>query len=106
MLKLLTVKLSKPSIRLLATDIDGTLLNSQFQISERDLAALRRAHAAGIEVVLVTGRRHNFALPIAQQLGFDLWLISSNGAVSRSLNGGWKRIWSLSSSWCPLRIRW
>ncbi len=51
------------------------------------MAALRRAHAAGIEVVLVTGRRHQFALPIAQQLGFDLWLISSNGAVTRSLAG-------------------
>jgi Cof subfamily protein (haloacid dehalogenase superfamily) len=75
------------SIRLLASDIDGTLLNPQFQISEDDLAALRRAHAAGIEIVLVTGRRHTFALPIAKQLGFDLWLISSNGAVTRSLAG-------------------
>ena len=75
------------NIRLLATDIDGTLLNPQFQISEGDLAALRRAHAAGIEIVLVTGRRHTFALPIAKQLGFDLWLISSNGAVTRSLSG-------------------
>ncbi|MFZ0771516.1 MAG: Cof-type HAD-IIB family hydrolase [Candidatus Sulfotelmatobacter sp.] len=74
-------------IRLLATDIDGTLLNPQFQIAEPDLTALRRAHAAGIEIVLVTGRRHTFALPIAQQLGFDLWLISSNGAVTRSLSG-------------------
>jgi hypothetical protein len=81
------VTLSKPSIRLLATDIDGTLLNPQFQISEGDLAALRRAHAAGIEIVLVTGRRHSFALPIAKHLGFDLWLISSNGAVTRSLGG-------------------
>jgi Cof subfamily protein (haloacid dehalogenase superfamily) len=72
---------------LIATDIDGTLLNPQFQISEGDLAALRRAHVSGIEIVLVTGRRHMFALPIAQQLGFDLWLISSNGAVTRSLAG-------------------
>src|ERR1700688_5325241 len=87
MLKLQIVKLSKPSIRLLATDIDGTLLNPQFQISGGDLTALRRAHAAGIEIVLVTGRRHTFALPIAKQLGFDLWLISSNGAVTRSLAG-------------------
>ena len=79
--------ISPPSIRLLATDIDGTLLNPQFKISDGDLQALRRAHAAGIEVVLVTGRRHTFALPIAQQLGFDLWLISSNGAVTRSLAG-------------------
>src|SRR5579864_7669293 len=75
------------NIRLLATDIDGTLLNPQFHISEGDLTALRRAHAAGIEIVLVTGRRHTFALPIAKQLGFDLWLISSNGAVTRSLTG-------------------
>ncbi len=74
-------------IRLLASDIDGTLLNPQFQISADDLEALRRAHASGIEIVLVTGRRHTFALPIARQLGFDLWLISSNGAVTRSLAG-------------------
>lgn len=75
------------SVRLIAVDIDGTLLNPQFQISEGDLAALRRAHALGIEVILVTGRRHAFALPIAEQLGFDLWLVSSNGAITRSLEG-------------------
>jgi Cof subfamily protein (haloacid dehalogenase superfamily) len=83
------VKLLVPadSLRLIAIDIDGTLLNPEFKISETDLATLRRAHAKGIEVILVTGRRHTFALPIAQQLGFDLWLISSNGAVTRSLAG-------------------
>ena len=75
------------SLRLIAIDIDGTLLNPEFQISETDLATLRRVHAQGIEVILVTGRRHTFALPIAQQLGFDLWLISSNGAITRSLAG-------------------
>jgi Cof subfamily protein (haloacid dehalogenase superfamily) len=78
---------SSTPIRLIASDIDGTLLNPEFKISPDDLAALRRAHAAGIEIVLVTGRRHNFALPIARQLGFDLWLISSNGAITRSLSG-------------------
>jgi len=87
MVKFWVVTLPKGSIRLLATDIDGTLLNSQFKISDEDMAALRRADAAGIEIVLVTGRRHSFALPIAKQLGFDLWLISSNGAVTRSLGG-------------------
>jgi Cof subfamily protein (haloacid dehalogenase superfamily) len=78
---------TKPPIRLLATDIDGTLLNPEFRISERDLSTLRRARAAGIEIVVVTGRRHTFALPIVNQPGFDLWLISSNGAVTRSLSG-------------------
>ncbi len=78
---------SPKPVSLIASDIDGTLLNPEFNISEPDLLALRRAHAGGIEIVLVTGRRHAFALPIAQQLGFDLWLISSNGAVTRSLSG-------------------
>jgi Cof subfamily protein (haloacid dehalogenase superfamily) len=87
MLKSSVVKSFTPPIRLLASDIDGTLLNPQFQISSEDLAALRNAHDSGIEVVLVTGRRHTFALPIAKQLGFDLWLISSNGAITRSLAG-------------------
>jgi len=87
MLKSCVVKPFTRSIRLLASDIDGTLLNPQFQISPEDLAALRRAHDSGIEIVLVTGRRHTFALPIAKQLGFDFWLISSNGAVTRSLAG-------------------
>ena len=87
-LRVVPWRMVRPSnIRLLATDIDGTLLNPQFQVSEGDLNALRRANAAGIEIVLVTGRRHTFALPIAKQLGFDLWLISSNGAVTRSLGG-------------------
>jgi Cof subfamily protein (haloacid dehalogenase superfamily) len=75
------------AIRLLAVDIDGTLLNPQFRISDGDRAAMRRAHEEGVEVVLVTGRRHAFALPIALELGFDFWLISSNGAVTRSLTG-------------------
>jgi Cof subfamily protein (haloacid dehalogenase superfamily) len=72
---------------MLAVDIDGTLLNSQFHISQADIDALRRAHESGVEVLLVTGRRHTFAMPMAQQLGFDLWLISSNGAITRSIHG-------------------
>jgi len=74
-------------IRLIAVDIDGTLLDSKVEISPANLDALRRAHEAGIEIVLGTGRRHKFALPIAESLGFDLWLISSNGAVTRSTRG-------------------
>src|SRR5690349_12506020 len=75
------------SVRLLAIDIDGTLLDSKHQIPGRNLAALKRAHAADVRIVLVTGRRHAFAEPIARQLGFDVCLISSNGALTRSLAG-------------------
>jgi len=77
----------KPPIRLLAVDIDGTLLDPQFQVSAANLAALRRAHQAGVEIVLGTGRRHAFAMPVAEALGFDVWLISSNGAVTKSSRG-------------------
>lgn len=76
-----------PPVRLIAIDIDGTLLDSRSQVSPANLDALQRAHQLGIETVLVTGRRHDFALPIAQSLGFDLWIISSNGAVTRSTRG-------------------
>jgi len=76
-----------PQVRLIAIDIDGTLLDSNFQVSERNLATLRRANSLGVEIVLATGRRHTFALPVARALGFDVALISSNGAVTRTSQG-------------------
>jgi Cof subfamily protein (haloacid dehalogenase superfamily) len=79
--------LTRSPIRLIAIDIDGTLLDSVAQVSQTNLDALRRAHEAGIEIVLGTGRRHKFALPVAEMLGFDLCLISSNGAVTRTTRG-------------------
>ena len=77
----------KLPVRLIAVDIDGTLLDSRFQVSDKNRAALRRAHDMGIDVVLTTGRRFAFALPVARELGFDLWLISSNGAITKSTRG-------------------
>jgi len=72
---------------MIATDIDGTLLDSHQRIPERNVQALLAAHEAGIHIVLVTGRRFQFALPIAQQLPFEHVLITCNGAVIRSRNG-------------------
>jgi Cof subfamily protein (haloacid dehalogenase superfamily) len=76
-----------PPVRLIAIDIDGTLLDSNFQVSERNLAALRRAHSLGVEIALATGRRHLFALPVARALGFEVALISSNGAITTGSDG-------------------
>lgn len=75
------------TIRLLATDIDGTLLNPNFRISEVDRCALQAAHQCGIKIILATGRRHDYALPVAQELGVPVWMISSNGALIRSSSG-------------------
>jgi len=71
-------------VRLIAVDIDGTLIDSTLDIPPANLKALRRAHELGVHIVLVTGRRHRFAMPIAEQLGFEFCLISSNGAITRS----------------------
>ena len=78
------------SIQLIAIDIDGTLLPSTgLRISHRNCAALRAAEAAGIEIVIATGRRQAYAMPLIAQVGLDenSVMISSNGAVVRGFGG-------------------
>jgi len=75
------------SVRLIALDIDGTLLDSRWQLPEANRAAIAAATERGIEVALVTGRRYDFALPIARQVGAPLTMIVSNGAVIRTHSG-------------------
>jgi Cof subfamily protein (haloacid dehalogenase superfamily) len=78
------------SIQLIAIDIDGTLLPSTgLRISSRNCAALRAAEAAGIEIVIATGRRQAYAMPLIAQVGLDenSVMISSNGAVVRGFDG-------------------
>jgi 5-amino-6-(5-phospho-D-ribitylamino)uracil phosphatase len=74
-------------VKLLAMDIDGTLLDSHWKIPEANRAAITEAARRGIEVVLVTGRRFDFARPVAEQLDCDLRLIVNNGALIKSLDG-------------------
>ncbi|MBI1749903.1 MAG: HAD family phosphatase [Acidobacteria bacterium] len=75
------------AIRLIGIDIDGTLLDSQWQLPDANRKAIAEATARGIEVVLVTGRRFDFALPIARQLDCPLTLIVNNGALIKSQDG-------------------
>jgi Cof subfamily protein (haloacid dehalogenase superfamily) len=78
------------SIRLIAIDIDGTLTQSTGpRVSDRTCQALRAAEAAGIEIVIATGRRQAFAMQLVSQicLNPNLVMISSNGAVIRTLDG-------------------
>src|SRR5258708_24290692 len=71
-------------VRVIALDIDGTLLDSRWQLPEANRAAIAEATRRGIEVALVTGRRYDFAMPVAHQLDSMLTLIVSNGALIRS----------------------
>ena len=74
-------------IRLIALDIDGTLLNSRWEVSEANRAAIAEATRRGIEVALVTGRRYNFALLVVRQIDSPLTMIVNNGALVRTNDG-------------------
>jgi Cof subfamily protein (haloacid dehalogenase superfamily) len=68
-------------VRLIALDIDGTLLRADRTISARTRLAIDHARAAGVRVVLVTGRRHPSARRVAEELGGELPLVLHNGAL-------------------------
>jgi len=67
-------------IRLIALDLDGTLLDSQSRISTGNREALAEAHRRGVSVVVVTGRRFHSAQPFVLQIPCPVTVISSNGA--------------------------
>lgn len=75
--------------RLLACDLDGTLLNGKGVLTDATATALRKAIDSGVEVLFATGRRHSFAGHVLAPLGLDpeTVLISSNGAIARTLAG-------------------
>ena len=74
-------------IKLIAMDLDGTLLDSRASISEENARTIARAQATGIEIVIATGRRFDFARPIAEALPCDFDMIVSNGALIKSKAG-------------------
>jgi Cof subfamily protein (haloacid dehalogenase superfamily) len=80
--------MSASDVRLIAIDIDGTLLDSRGQVSAANVAALVEAIARGVDVVLVTGRSYPFARAVVQDLlPGEVSLIVSNGAIERTLAG-------------------
>ncbi len=79
-----------PPVRLVAIDMDGTLLPSFSQtMSQRNARALKAAQQAGITVAIATGRRTAYTEPLLKGLNLraDTPLITSNGAVIRTLDG-------------------
>src|SRR5580658_2301822 len=79
-----------PPIRLVAIDMDGTLLPTfAAKISDRAAQALRSAQEAGVTIAIATGRRTAYTAPLLEGLGLraDTPLITSNGAVIRTLGG-------------------
>ncbi len=74
-------------IRLLAIDIDGTLLDSKGRVPAANLDAIHRAAGRGVRIVIATGRSFHFALQALAELPDDLTLLVYNGAIARSRSG-------------------
>jgi Cof subfamily protein (haloacid dehalogenase superfamily) len=75
------------TVKLLALDLDGTLLNSSLKLSETNAAAVRRATDQGVKVVFATSRWFGLAKRTADRLDIDTPLICSNGALIRRPDG-------------------
>jgi Cof subfamily protein (haloacid dehalogenase superfamily) len=76
------------NIRLVASDVDGTLLNPAGELTPRTRTTLARLHEAGVTFALATSRRWTAVLPIAQKLGFAIPLILCDGALIREFPSG------------------
>ena len=68
-------------IRLIATDLDDTLLNASHDVTERTMKALQRAMDAGVMISLSSGRMNEAMVPFAEKLGVNAPMILFNGAL-------------------------
>ncbi|MFL9832283.1 Cof-type HAD-IIB family hydrolase [Flavobacterium sp. ST-87] len=70
----------KENIKVIISDLDGTLLNSDHRISEYTKEIFRELHNQNYLIIVATGRHHLDAMPIIETLGFPIYLVTSNGA--------------------------
>lgn len=68
--------------KLIAIDLDGTLLNSEGMISTKNKEALQKAKEKGIEIILASGRSKDSIKNFALEIGADKYLIAGNGALA------------------------
>ena len=86
-------------IDLIALDLDGTLLSPDETIAPRNRAAIAAALAAGIRVVLVTGRGVDMPIRVSHELGLNLPVICCHGALTKDF-GANKTLFTFRCRWC------
>ena len=69
-------------IRLIATDLDATLLDGNSELTPRTVRAVRQAMEAGARFVIASGRMYETVRPFAEQLGTNAPMIAFNGAMA------------------------
>lgn len=68
--------------KLIAIDLDGTLLNSKGDITEENKNAIKKAQENGIEVILASGRSKDSVMSFATEINSNKYLIAGNGALA------------------------
>lgn len=76
------------TVKLIASDMDDTLLNSNTKLSERNAAAIHKAIAKGIVFMIATGHMYVSVKPYADALGLDVPLVTYNGALVKGSKSG------------------
>ncbi len=71
----------KTDIKLIALDVDGTIMDSRFQISQKVISTVKKAVNAGVKVVISSGRMYKAAVPNALQVGINTPLIVYHGSL-------------------------
>jgi len=82
-------------IRLIAMDLDGTLVGSDLVLKPRTVAACRAAIACGVQISIATGRMARSARPFAETLGQTAPIIAYQGALIRAMWGSGERLGKL-----------
>nr|WP_315216000.1 Cof-type HAD-IIB family hydrolase [uncultured Flavobacterium sp.] len=72
--------MTKEKIKVVISDLDGTLLNSEHRISSYTKSIFKELHEQNYLIIVATGRHHLDAMAIIEELGFPVYLVTSNGA--------------------------
>ena len=76
----------KTDIKLIALDVDGTIMDSRFHISQKVIATIKKAVDTGIKVVISSGRMYKAAVPNAVQVGITTPLIVYHGSLIKEFH--------------------
>lgn len=93
-------------IKLVATDIDGTIVPFNGEFSDKLKNCINKLSESGVKVVLVTGRMHSAALPLARKLGLNTPIISYQGGLIKDFDGKILYQQNLSSDYAIEIIKW
>lgn len=93
-------------IKMIATDIDGTIYSNENGFSPKVRECIKRLTKNGMKVVLVTGRMHSSALHAAKELGLDTPIISYQGGLVKDMNNKTLYRENLPSEYADSVIKW